>query len=75
MEQVGNSNLRYMKAKEEVRVNFFIINIIMTEEIIKISIDQIEDIEEFSLVDKIEVDQGINRIIEMIIGEEISEIM
>ena len=37
------------------------ISIIMIEEIIKIGTDQIAEIEEFSLVDKIEVDLGMNR--------------
>ena len=74
MEQIGNSNLRYIKAKEGDRVGIFMINVIMTEEIIKKAIDQIAEIEEFSLVDKIEVDLGMNRIIEMIIGEETLEI-
>ena len=41
---------------------------IMIEEIIKIDIDQIEEIEEFSLVDKVEVDQGMSKIIGMIKG-------
>ena len=48
----GNSNLRYMKAKEGDRVKIFMINVIMTEEIIKIGIDQIAEIEEFNLVNK-----------------------
>ena len=43
----------------------------MTEEIIKIGIDQIVEIEDFNLVDKVEADQGMNRIIGMIIAEEI----
>ena len=46
----------------------------MIEEVIKIDTDQIVEIEEFS-IDKIEVDLGINKIIEMIIGEEILEVM
>ena len=49
----------------------FVISVIMTEEIIKIGMDQIVEIEEFNLVDKVEVDQGMNRIIGMIIGEEV----
>ena len=51
------------------------INVIMTEEIIKKGMDQTAVIDESSLVDKIEVDLGKNRIIEMIIGGEILEIM
>ena len=46
------------------------IHIIMIEEIIKIGVDQIGETGEFNLVDKVEVDQGKNRIIGMIIGEE-----
>ena len=49
--------------------------IIMIEEIIKIDIDQIVEIEEFSLVDKVEVDQAMSKIIGMIIGEEILGVM
>ena len=45
------------------------INIIMIEEIIKIGIDQIAEIEEFSM-DKLEVDLGMNKITGMIIGKE-----
>ena len=51
-----------------------LINVIMTEEIIKIGTDKKMEIE-FNLVDKVEVDQGMSRIIEMIIREEILEIM
>ena len=71
MEQIGNSNLRYIKAKE---VEIFMIHIIITEEIIKIGIDQIAEIGEFNLVDKIEVGQSMNRIIGMIMGEKILEV-
>ena len=51
----------------------FMIHIIMTEEIIKIGMDQIVEIGEFNLVDKVEVGQGMNRIIGILIGEEILE--
>ena len=51
----------------------------MISEVIKIDIDQIVEIEEFNLVvelsmDKIEVDQGMNKITGMIIGEEILKV-
>ena len=46
----------------------------MISEVIKIGKVQIVETGEFSLLDKIEVDIGMNRIIGMIIGEEISEI-
>ena len=45
----------------------------MTSEDIKIGTNQILEIEEFNLVDKVEVDQGMNKIIGMNIGEEIVE--
>ena len=75
MEQIGNSNLRFIKAKEGDRVEVFMIHIGMTKEIIKIGIDQIVETGEFNLLDKIEVDQGMNRIIGMVIEEEILEVM
>ena len=71
MEQIGNSNLRFIKAKEGDRLEIFMINIIMTEEIIKICTDQIAETGEFNLVDKVEVEPGMNRII----AEEILELM
>ena len=50
-------------------------NVIMIKEMIKIGIDQIVEIEEFSLVvefsmDKVEVDLGMNKTIGMIVGQE-----
>ena len=71
MPQIGNLSLRVIKAIEEDRVEIFMIHIIMIEEIIKIDIEQRVDIEKFSLVDKVEVDQGMSKIIGMIIGEEL----
>ena len=59
---IGNSNHRFIKVEEGDRVKFFMIYVIMIEEIIKIGIDQIVEIGEFNLVDKIEVDQGMNKI-------------
>ena len=55
------------------------INIIKIEEIIKIGIDQIAEIEEFSLVvefsmDKMEVDLGMHKVTGIIIGEETLEV-
>ena len=66
---IGNSNLRFIRGEED-KVEFFMIHIIMTEEIINIVTDQILDIRELNLVDKVEVDQGMNKII----GEEILEV-
>ena len=54
---ICNSNLRFIKAEEGDRAEFFMIHIIMIKEIIKIGIDQIVEIGKFSLVDR--VDQGI----------------
>ena len=51
------------QSKRRDRVEIFMINIIMIEEIIKIGSEQIE------------VDLGMNKIIWMIIGEEILEVM
>ena len=62
--------LRFIKAKEGDRVEIVMIHIIMIEEIIKIGIDEIAEIEKFNLVDKVGVDQGINRIIWMSIGKK-----
>ena len=67
MEQICNSSLRYIKAKEGNKVEIFMTHIIMIQEIIKLDIDQIAEIEEFSLMGKAKLDQGMNRII----GEEI----
>ena len=53
------------------KVEFFMTQVIMIEEIIKVGIDQTVEIEEFNLVDKVEVDQGMNKII----GDEILEAM
>ena len=47
----------------------FMIHTIMTEGTIKIGKDQIVDIEEFKLADKVEIDQDMNKTI----GEEILE--
>ena len=65
---LDNSNLRFIKAEEEDKVNIFMIH--MTEELMKVGIDQIAETEEFSLMDKVQVDQYMNRTI----GEEILDI-
>ena len=61
---IGNSNLRFIRAEEGDRAAISMIHVIMTEEIIKIETDQIVEIEEFNLVDRLEVDQDVNKIIE-----------
>ena len=70
MDQIGNSNLRYFKAREEDKVGNFMIGTIMNNEIIKIGTDQIVVTGEIS-IDKIEVNQGMNKIT----GEEILVVM
>ena len=69
MGQISNTNLRF--TKEEGRVEIFMIYIIMMEEIFEIGIDQIAEIGEFNLVDKVELGQGMSRII----AEEILGVM
>ena len=69
---IGNLNLRFFRTEEEDKSrNFYDSQIIMTEDITKIDIAQIVVTEEISIVDKIEVDRGMNKII----GEEILEAM
>ena len=67
---IGNSNVRLIRAEEEDKVGIFMTHIIMTKEITKIDKDKIVVTEEIS-IDRIEVDQGMNKII----GEEILEAM
>ena len=74
MDYINNLNLRYSNAKEEDRVENFMINIIMIEEIFKIGIDKIAEIEEFSM-DKIEVDLDMDKITGIITGKETLEVM
>ena len=69
MDQIGNSNLRYFIAREEDKVENFMIDVIMIREIIKIGTDQIVVAGKIS-IDKIELDQGMNKII----AEEILEV-
>ena len=61
---IGNSSLSSIRAGEGDKVEISMIHIIMTEEIIKVGIDLTVEIEEFNLVDKIEIDQSMNKIIE-----------
>ena len=75
-EQINNSILKYIKAKQGNRPEISMTNIIMIKEIIRIGIDEIMEIEEFSLVvqfsmDKIlQVDHGMNKTIGMMLEEE-----
>ena len=67
---IGNSNLRFIRAEKGDKVEIFMTHIIMIEEITKLGTDQIVVTGEIS-IDKVEVDQGMNKII----GEEILEAM
>ena len=71
MDQIGNLNLRYIKAKERDKAEISMTDVTMISKVIKIGTDQIAEIGEVNLVNKIEVDQGMNKII----GEEILEVM
>ena len=55
---------QFIRAKEGDKVEIFMNQVTMIEEIIKIGRDQIAETGEFKLVDKIEVDQGMNKIID-----------
>ena len=44
MDQIGNLNLRYIKAKEGDRIEIFMVDAIMISEVIKIGTDQIAEI-------------------------------
>ena len=66
---IGNSNLRFISVEGD-KVEIFMTHIIMNSEIIKIGTDQIVVTGEIS-IDKIDVDQGMNKII----GEETLEAM
>ena len=70
MAPIGKSTFKFIRAEERDKVEIIMIHMNMTEEIIKIDTDQIVEIEEFNLVDKVEVDQGMSKII----GEEILEV-
>ena len=59
---IGNSNLRFIRAEERDK-EIFMTQVIIIEEIIKISTDQKAETGVFNLVDKVEVDQGMNKII------------
>ena len=50
-------------------------DVIMNSKVIKIGADQIAEIGEVILVDKVEVDQGMSKITGMIIVEDIFEVM
>ena len=69
MKLIGHSNLRYIKANKEDRVEIIMAHTIMAEGTIKIGTDQTVRIGEFNLTGKVEVDQCMNKII----GEEILE--
>ena len=68
---IDNSNLRVYQSKGREQSRIFMSHIIMIEEIVKIGIDQTVEIGELNLLDKVEVDQSMNKII----GAEILEAM
>ena len=55
MDQIGNSNLRYVKAREGDKIENFMTDATMISQIIKIGMDQIVVTGEISIY-KIEVD-------------------
>ena len=50
MTKLSNLSLRYIRVKEEVRQEPFMIDVIMVKEIIRTDIDQIVEVGEFCLV-------------------------
>ena len=70
---IDSLNPRYIKVEAEANQEIFTIYAVTISEVIKISKDQIVEMEEISM-DKKEVDLSMNKIIGMIIGEDISEI-
>ena len=64
MRLIGHSNLRSIKVNKEDKAETFMTHTTMTGETIKINIDQIVGIGEFNLTGKVQVDQGMNKIIE-----------
>ena len=75
MRSIGHSNHRSIKAREEDKVETFMIHIIITKATIKIDTDEIVEIWEFSLAEKVEVGQGVNRTIgEKILGAMLGHI-
>ena len=56
MRSVGHSNLRFIKIKEGDKVEIFMIHTIMTKETIKIDMDQIVEMGEFNLADKVKIE-------------------
>ena len=65
MDQVDNLNLKCIKAREEDRTEVIMIDVVMISEVIKIDIVQI--VETGDNIIEIEVDQGMNKIIEEIL--------
>ena len=53
---ISSSNLRFIRTEEGDRVAISMIHIIMTEEMIKVGIDQTVEIGELILVGRVEVD-------------------
>ena len=68
-------NLRYFKAEEEAKQEISMTNVITIKEIIRIGIDQIVEIGEFSMDKITEIDQGMNKAIGTILEKETLEVM
>ena len=68
MDQVDNSNPKSTKAREEDKIEVVMTDMVMISQVIKIDTGQI--VETGNSIDKIEVDQGMNKFI-----EEILEVM
>ena len=71
----NSSSLRYIRVKEGDRQEISIINVIMIKETIRIGIDQIVEIGEFSMDEITEVDQGMKKIIGTTLEEETLEVV
>ena len=67
-------NPRYTKVESEANQGTFTIDAVIISKVTKIGIGQLVRIEEFSLMDKIEVDLGMNKITGMIIEDKILEV-
>ena len=63
------------QGKEGNRVEIFMIDVIVINKVSKIGIDKIAEIEGFNLVNKVEIDQVMSKLIGIVIGEEILEVM
>ena len=81
MDKIKSLNKRYIRVRGEDKLKDFMISIIMMKEIIRTGIDQTAEIKEYHLVvgyiinEITEIDQGMNRIIGMTLGQEALEVI